>query len=160
MKNFIQWVIIFFATGAFSGFMPKAPGTAGTLVAIPIVYFTANCSVSFHIYFWLTLFFLGAWVAKSYDEMQNTQDNSKIVIDEIVGFGLAAYGWSNNTKMLLLAFVFFRFFDIFKIFPAKQFDIWSKHKAKGIFRGFCIMMDDVMAGLQTWLVLFLVQKIL
>ena len=130
----------FLALGFGSGLAPKAPGTFGTLAALPLVYL---CSVylPFSFYLLLTVLFsiVGIWICgKTADDMQ-VHDDSSIVWDEVVGMLITMIAVPLNWQTLLVGFVLFRFFDIVKPWPISYLD-------KHVHGGFGIMADDILAG--------------
>lgn len=150
-----KWLGFWIATGLGSGLGPIAPGTWGTLAAIPLVYLTAENSLLFKTLLWLGLFLLGTWSAKVYDQTMETQDSGRIVIDEVVGYGIAAWTCGADLKSLVIAFFVFRFFDILKLPPVRQVDQWSHGHPR--WSGFGVMADDVLAGIQALLVILTLQ---
>ncbi len=125
--------------GLGSGLSPIAPGTAGTLLTVPLVYFLQQ--QSFLIYVLVTLFVLatGSWICAYAAKKLKVHDHSGIVYDEVAGFlitmMLVPAGW----YWMLAGFVLFRFFDAVKPWPISWLD-------KNIHGGFGIMVDDVLAG--------------
>lgn len=142
------------AFGFGAGLSPKAPGTAGTLVALPL--FLLLCWLPLPLYLALTaaLFGFGVWVCGRSATLLGVPDHSGIVFDEIVGFLVAAaplvpvmgitagplWAW------LLVAFVLFRFFDIVKPWPIRGLD-------RSVHGGFGIMLDDLVAGIYAGILL-------
>lgn len=138
------------AFGFGSGLSPFAPGTAGTIAAIPFAIALKNLS---SIWFWLVLvatFALGVWLCGRVSERMGVHDHGGIVWDEMVGYWLAVAFVPNQWEWLLAAFVIFRFFDIFKPWPIRQLD-------KNVTGGFGIMIDDVLAAIYTIVLLALAQ---
>jgi phosphatidylglycerophosphatase A len=140
--------ILFLATGAYSGYAPVASGTVGTLVAIPLIFLSAQLfsfSVVLHLIV-IVLAIAGAcWVADVADRKLAEHDSSKIVIDEFAGFLVATAAMEVTWAQLFLAFFLFRLFDIVKPPPASFFD----EKVPG---GIGVVLDDVCAGLYTNLI--------
>lgn len=128
MKNLILLV----ATGFGLGYSPKAPGTVGTLLGVGLAFFLPS-----NLYLLIGVGLLGVLVANEAEKILEEHDSPKIVIDEIAGFLIAAYGWSGG--YLVLAFVLFRILDILKPEPLR-----SMQKLPG---GLGIMTDDLLAGL-------------
>lgn len=132
--------IVFTAVGFGSGLSPVAPGTAGTLLTVPLVYLLQQ--QTFLVYTLVTMFVLitGSWVCGYAAKKLQVHDHSGIVYDEVAGFlitmSLAPTGW----EWMLAGFVFFRFFDAVKPWPISWFD-------KNVHGGFGIMLDDVIAGI-------------
>ncbi|WP_020559252.1 phosphatidylglycerophosphatase A family protein [Thiofilum flexile] len=136
--------IHFLAFGLGSGLAPKAPGTFGTLAAIPIYLIMAQWSLSTYLWVVLCAFVLGVWVCGRSAQLLGEHDYGGIVWDEFVGFWItmiaapAGGGWE-----ILGGFILFRFFDIVKPWPIK----WVDRQLPG---GLGIMLDDVLAGVMAW----------
>ena len=139
----------FLAFGFGSGLAPVAPGTFGTLAAIPVYYLLAMLSWPFYLMAVLVAFLLGIYLCERASHHLGVHDHGGIVWDEFVGLWLTLFLIPNQWYWVLLGFVLFRFFDIVKPFPIK----WLDKKVKG---GFGIMIDDVIAGLFAWIVLMIV----
>jgi len=151
-KNFSA----FLALGFGSGLIKKAPGTFGTLVAIPFFLLLQFLSPPLIYLFIITMFFIGIYVADKTSQALAMKDPSCIVIDEVVGFllllilvgYLPGAGISITKIDFILMFILFRIFDIWKPFPI---DLLEK-KFKG---GFGIMIDDIGAAFYAY-VMFLI----
>ncbi len=143
----IAWTI---ATFFGLGRLPKAPGTWGTLGAIPLFWFLRETSVAVQLAVLTLILVLGTWAATRVNVETRSADNQKIVIDEVVGYGIALCGITQDWRTILAAFLFFRAFDILKPPPARQFDRWSKASAQPWLGGLGVMMDDVVAGIYAW----------
>jgi len=140
----------FLAFGFGSGLSPFAPGTAGTLVAIPFTFLLKSLGTTG---FWIALvllFLLGVKLCTHVSQKLGVHDHGGIVWDEMVGYWLAVAFVPLDWQWLLAAFLLFRFFDIFKPWPIRQID-------KKISGGFGIMVDDVVAGLFTLILLAVLQ---
>ncbi len=137
--------IIFLASGAYTGFSPVASGTVGTLVGV-LLYLLLPAQAPI-LYLFLVLLFIGAaiWLAQQAEIIFDAHDSSRIVIDEIVGFLLAMYLLPAGWGYILAAFFIYRVFDIIKPPPAGRLE--------GLPGGFGVVLDDVMAGIYTNLVL-------
>jgi phosphatidylglycerophosphatase A len=150
---------VFVATAGGAGLGPWAPGTWGTLVGIPIAYFTRDWPISVRLGLWAGLLAIGTWSAEVFDRTMQSTDNQNIVIDEVVGMGITS--WTVTTSMAgltgfgyiqwLVAFLLFRTFDVWKPYPIRLLDRWSK-TATGM-SGFGVMADDVLAGVYGLLVM-------
>jgi len=144
-------VILFFATGFGVGYLPRLPGTAGTLLAVPLsVGVNAIAAISLPIAL-LTLaaaICCAIWLSTRAALILEQRDPPVIVIDEIVGFMIANLMAPRNVMLLGVAFLLFRFFDIAKVYPLS-----SLEKLPG---GAGIVLDDVMAGLYVFGILRLV----
>ena len=125
------------ATALGSGYSPVAPGTAGSLLAVLIIYFLSPISGWVLSIAMLLLFFIGVYSSTAL-EKDLGKDPSKVVIDEVVGMGISLIFLPKNWMLFLAAFILFRLFDIFKPFPV--------NKMENLKSGWGIMMDDVVAG--------------
>ena len=131
--------VVFVALGLGSGLSPKAPGTAGTLATVPLVYFLQQQTLL--VYILVTLFVLatGSWVCGYAAKKLQVHDHSGIVYDEVAGFLITMFMVPTGWQWMLLGFLLFRFFDAAKPWPISWFD-------KNVHGGFGIMFDDVVAG--------------
>lgn len=130
----------FFAFGFGSGLAPKAPGTFGTLAAIPIFLIIQDLPWLLYLSWLIVTFALGVFWCDRSSKQLGVHDHGGIVWDEFVGFWatmfMAPAGWA----WVLLGFVLFRVFDILKPWPIS----WLDKKVHG---GFGIMVDDLLAGI-------------
>lgn len=135
--------ILFLATGAYSGYAPVASGTVGSLVALPLIFLSAqllSLSSVLQVVV-LVLAIVGAgWIAGAAEQYLGEHDSGKIVVDEIVGFLTATALLELTLSRLLVAFFLFRLFDILKPPPARYFD----QQVPG---GAGVVLDDVCAGI-------------
>ncbi|MDY0008818.1 MAG: phosphatidylglycerophosphatase A [Bdellovibrionales bacterium] len=133
---------VLIATWFGIGRLRPAPGTLGTLGAIPfgyaIAYYTGIAGL---IVAALLMVWLGTIAATYYGKKSGKKDDQSIVVDEVAGMWIAAIPAATYPELWLLAFVLFRIFDIYKPWPASYFD---KRPGGG---GFDVMMDDVVAGI-------------
>jgi phosphatidylglycerophosphatase A len=139
----MRTLILFLATGAYSGYAPVASGTVGSLVALPLLFLSAQLfSVSAVLQICaLVLAIVGAcWVAGAAEAYLGEHDSGKIVVDEIVGFLTATALLELTFQRLIVAFFLFRLFDILKPPPARYFD---QHVPGGA----GVVLDDVCAGI-------------
>jgi phosphatidylglycerophosphatase A len=136
----------FIALGFGAGLAPVAPGTFGTLVAIPIVWalghflpplMIAVCAVP--------LFFVGVWACGVTGRDLDDPDHGAMVWDEVVAFiplaALASAAW----WLQLIAFAIFRLFDVWKPYPIRDLE----RRVKG---GMGVMIDDVVAAFYAYIV--------
>ena len=145
--------VVFIAIGLGSGLSPKAPGTAGTLLTVPLVYFLQQ--QTFVIYALVTLFVLlsGSWVCGYAAKKLRVHDHSGIVYDEVAGFLITMFMAPAGWFWMLAGFILFRFFDAVKPWPISWLD-------KNVHGGFGIMFDDVIAGIFSLLCLLSLQEFL
>ncbi len=147
----INRVIKFIAIGFGSGLVPFAPGTAGTIVGIPI--YLAFSRLSWILYFVFVVAFtaLACYVSGRAERMFGEKDISCIVIDEMVGFQWTMFLVASTVLHVFIGFILFRFFDILKIFPAGYFH-------KRLPGGYGVVIDDVVAGMYANIALLLIIK--
>jgi phosphatidylglycerophosphatase A len=132
---------VLIATWGGVGLLRPAPGTLGTLAAFPFGYTIMSMTGPIGLgVAALALTVLGAMAANRFSAKTGTVDDQSIVVDEVVGFWIAALPAGLNPMGWLIAFVLFRFFDIVKPWPASFFDNRSKN-------GWDVMLDDVVAGI-------------
>jgi phosphatidylglycerophosphatase A len=129
----------FLAYGFGSGLAPKAPGTFGTLAAIPIYLLMQDLALWLYLTITLTAFVAGIWICQQAVNWIKQDDPSAVVWDEIVGYMVTMIAAPNGWQWVLIGFVLFRFFDILKPWPISWFD-------KNLHGGLGIMVDDVVAG--------------
>jgi phosphatidylglycerophosphatase A len=135
-----------FAFGFGSGLAPKAPGTFGTLAAVPIFWLIQDLSWPLYLSWLLVTFALGVlWCDRS-SKALGVHDHGGIVWDEFVGYWITMFMAPKGLLWMLIGFVLFRLFDIVKPWPIN----WLDKKVAG---GFGIMIDDVLAGIYALIVL-------
>ncbi len=165
VKGPIPWLAVITGTFFGSGLLPKAPGTWGTLAAMPLCWWIAPESLELKLLIWILLLAAGTWAGKKFQDLFGVADNQNIVIDEVVGVGLTCLLLSRESPAYLwiAAFVLFRLFDIVKLPPVGAVDRWSKGsggKLPSAWRGgFGVMADDVVAGIQGLLVLEILRRV-
>jgi phosphatidylglycerophosphatase A len=153
------------ATALGAGLLPLAPGTWGTLAAVPLAYVTADASFGARALMWVALTVIGTWSAKVLDQTFGSSDNQSIVIDEVIGYGITAWTAGTHPVNIVAAFALFRAFDILKPPPVRQADRWSKKKAAERdsrwapwWGGFGVLFDDILAGFYGLFVMLLLQR--
>lgn len=131
----------------------KAPGTWGTLAAMPLAYGLILAGGPLLLFGVAVLIFaVGVWAAGKYAAMLEASDPSDVVIDEVVAIWLTLLAAPMTPLGWLLAFGLFRLFDIAKPWPVSLAD----RKLKG---GFGIMADDILAAFYAMIVLILYRAI-
>lgn len=147
----LEKLITVIASGAGSGYAPFAPGTAGTAVGIPVYLVLSRLSWTFYLLSILILTLLACYIAGEAEKIFNEKDAPCIVIDEVVGFLWTMFLVSPTVLHIFLGFVFFRFFDIAKVFPAG----FVQRRLPG---GYGVVTDDVVAGMYSNITLLFLIK--
>ena len=129
------------------GYLPLAPGTFGSLVAVGIFLLLArttppNALVAVVLVAIVVVTFVGIWAATRTEQLSGRKDPGKVVVDEVAGQFIALFPltlftrWS--TLAVIVSFILFRFFDIVKPYPANR--LQELHGGAGV------MFDDLVAG--------------
>ncbi len=142
----------FFALGAGAGLAPKAPGTFGTLVGIPVLFLMPQ-NFTAYLICTVLLFAFGVWCCHVCARELGVHDHPGIVWDEVVGYLITMVLLPRSLWWVLAGFVVFRFFDILKPWPISWVD-------KHVHGGLGIMLDDVLAALFSVVVLQIVYRLL
>ncbi|GGP41123.1 phosphatidylglycerophosphatase A [Shewanella algicola] len=132
--------IHFLALGFGSGKVAKAPGTFGTLAAVPLVLLMQQLSLTPYLLITVLCMLAGFYICGKAAKDMGVHDHGAIVWDEVVGLMITMTAAPSGFVWLVLGFVLFRFFDIIKPWPIR----WLDAKVHG---GFGIMIDDVLAGI-------------
>lgn len=137
LKN--PWYLL--ATGFGSGLSPFFPGTIGSLVAIPLWYLLSFLPLKLYCFWILLALGLGVYLCEYVEKQIGVHDHGSVVWDEFLGIWITLMFVPLMTwQWVLIGFVIFRFFDIWKPWPIRWFD----RQVKG---GAGIMLDDVIAGI-------------
>ncbi len=139
----------FFALGFGSGLSKYAPGTMGTLLAVPLYLLLEPLPLHYYLLVAMVVTLVGIWLCDRSAKTLGVHDHPGIVWDEIAGYLLTMAAAPSGWEWVLLGFCLFRLFDIWKPWPIKVID----RKVEG---GFGIMLDDVVAALFAWGVLQLI----
>ena len=145
--------IHFLAFGFGSGLAPVAPGTFGTLVGIPFFFFMASLPLWGYLSLILAFFLFGVWLCDRSSKMLGVHDHGGIVWDEIVGYLVTMIAAPAGWEWVIVGFILFRIFDIFKPWPIAYLD-------RHVSGGFGIMVDDILAGVYAMLILQLLSYFL
>lgn len=132
--------IHFLALGFGSGLAAKAPGTFGTLAAVPLYLLLAQLPLSWYLAVTLICVLAGIYICDKAAKDMGVHDHGAIVWDEVAGLLITMIAAPAGVIWLVVGFVLFRFFDIIKPWPIR----WLDAKVEG---GFGIMIDDVLAGI-------------
>ncbi len=134
------WVVL--AAWGPCGFAPVAPGTVGTLGAIPLYWALSWLTLPAYLAVTLLVIVVGSVAAQRAGRYWGVADASPIVIDEVAGYlvtmALVPFSW----PAAVAGFLLFRLFDVLKPWPASAFD--------RVKNGFGVVMDDVAAGVFAW----------
>ncbi|QBG35175.1 phosphatidylglycerophosphatase A family protein [Litorilituus sediminis] len=130
----------FLALGFGSGLAPKAPGTFGTLAAIPLFLLASGLSPLVMAAVIVIMSVAGIYICGKAAEEVGVHDHPAIVWDEIVGYFITMFMVPVTIQTILVGFVLFRIFDILKPWPISLAD-------KKLSGGFGIMFDDILAGI-------------
>lgn len=141
----------FFALGAGLGLAPKAPGTFGTLLGIPLLFLMPQNMLAYAVTL-VALFIFGVWCCEQCSQQLGVHDHPGIVWDEVVGYLIAMISMPRSVLWVVAAFVIFRIFDIWKPWPIGWVD-------KRVHGGMGIMLDDVLAGIYSAIVLQLLLRL-
>ncbi len=128
------------ATGLGTGLSPKAPGTVGTIAAIPLVLALSWLPLWCSALAIMLICMLGVYVSDVTSRDLGVDDHGGIVIDEVAGFAITMWALPPDGWLLLAGFVLFRFLDIVKPWPVRVFD-------QHVLGGLGVMADDIVAGL-------------
>ena len=132
-------IVIFVATGFFTGFLPTMPGTWGTFAGIPLVIISHRLTSIMQAVVTIVFVTFAAYIAGRAEILFQDRDARPIVIDEMVGLLITLLGLPLNFLTLCLGFVLFRLFDIVKPPPITILE-------KRLHGGWSIVLDDVLAG--------------
>lgn len=136
----------FVAFGFGSGLIPKAPGTWGTIVAIPLYLLLAQANLWVYAVVTVLAFIFGVILCSYVSRDIGEHDYPGIVWDEIVGYLLTMFMAPAGLLWVVVGFGLFRLFDIWKPFPINVID---KHVSGGL----GIMLDDLLAAILAWCIL-------
>lgn len=146
----MRFLILFFSSGAGSGYIPFMPGTAGSIIGLFLFLLFHTLSVPIYFITLIAFTFFSIWVSGRAEAIYGKKDDRRIVIDEIVGMLVSLFLIPAKLKFLLAGFILFRFFDIAKIYPANVVQ-------RGLNGGVAVVFDDIIAGVYTNLSLNLIR---
>jgi len=143
--NRFAWVLsVWFG----AGLLPKAPGTWGSIAALPLAYALAHWgSLEILAGATIAVFVIGVWSSEITSRDMGVSDPSEIVIDEVAGQWLTLLVVPPDLFLYACGFILFRLFDIWKPWPIS----WADQKIKG---GMGIMLDDIIAGVYAGVLLW------
>lgn len=138
--------LYFIAFGFGSGAIPFAPGTFGTLIAIPFYLLIRPINIYFYLALVLIFIMISSIICDRVSREMKVHDHPGINIDEFVGFFVTMIYAPSSWIWIIIGFILFRVFDILKPWPIR----WLDENIKG---GFGIVFDDVIAGIYASLIL-------
>ncbi len=151
-------LVALLATAGGAGYVPGAPGHSGSLVGVGMAWLLSRAGVPIY---WIAsagIVGVGIWASERFGQWSGKSDDQRIVIDEVagvlvtLGLGSIASGaahavrWPFRWPELLLGFLLFRLFDVWKPPPVRQLDA-------GVAGGLGVMVDDLAAAVYAGLVL-------
>ena len=145
-RELLKRPVCFLGLGFGSGLAPKAPGTFGTVAALPIYWLIKDLPIAIYLVITLLAFIAGIWICQQSADWLGKDDPSAVVWDEIVGYLITMIAAPSGWQWIVLGFVLFRLFDIVKPWPISWAD-------KSLHGGLGIMVDDVIAGLFAGIIL-------
>jgi phosphatidylglycerophosphatase A len=150
-------LIVFIATGIYSGYSPIAPGTAGSVVGLVLVWFVTGPmwthSPVLTLLVFAVAFAISCWISGRAEEIFNEPDSSRIVIDEVLGMAVTMFGNPITIPFLIAGFLLFRIFDILKPFPASLID-------RQVPGGTGVMLDDFVVAIYANILLQIAWRVL
>jgi phosphatidylglycerophosphatase A len=151
--NYIDAIVLLFCRLIIAGASPFAPGTCGTFLAClaaPVLFFPLSLTLRFLVVFLVLI--TGALAATRAEKILNCKDPGQVVVDELFGVWIVFLPFKTyNFTLLLLAFISFRAFDIFKPWPIKASENFFP-------AGWGVMLDDGIAGVYALLVVLVINQ--
>ncbi len=141
----------FLAFGFGSGLAPFAPGTFGTLAAIPLYLLMQGLSLPLYLLITAIVCVVGIWICGKSSELLGVHDHSGIVWDEFAGYFITMIAAPAGWIWIIIGFALFRLFDIWKPWPISVLD-------KQVHGGLGIMVDDILAGVFSLVILQLIVR--
>ncbi|UOG91701.1 MAG: phosphatidylglycerophosphatase A [Candidatus Thiothrix sulfatifontis] len=145
-KTVFSSPVHFLAFGFGSGLSPFAPGTAGTLAAIPLYVLLVQLPLWGYVAVLLVMALVGIWICGESSRRLGVHDHGGIVWDEFAGYLLTMLAAPAGWVWIVVGFCLFRLFDIWKPWPIRLVD-------RDVPGGFGIMFDDILAGIYAWIAL-------
>lgn len=138
--------MVLLATGGYAGYIPIAPGTFGTLIAIPLCYLLSELRALEGMLFIVAFTGSAVWISGEAEKVFKKKDTGLIVIDEMAGFLVTLFLIPWSAKSVITGFFLFRLMDIVKPFPIRRLE----EKLPG---GWGVVGDDILAGIYANVVL-------
>lgn len=139
-SDLVRRPVFLLAFGFGTGLAPKAPGTFGTIVGVLLFIPAHHLPFVWYITGVGLLFVLGIWLCDETTRELGIHDHPGIVWDEVIGFLITMVAAPGGWLWIVVGFILFRLFDIFKPWPIGAVD-------RRVTGGIGIMLDDALAGL-------------
>jgi phosphatidylglycerophosphatase A len=147
-RNPLHFIAFGFGTGA----LPYAPGTFGTIIAIPFFLVLRSFSIELYIGILLILIIASMWLCEKVSKDIGVADHQGMCVDEIIGYLVTMTFAPATFKWILIGFLLFRLFDIWKPWPIRQVD-------QRFHGGVGVILDDVLAGIYSMIILYILQLV-
>ena len=147
MKNSIAKL---FATVFYVGLIPIAPGTFGTIAAIPLFYALSFTPLYLYLAITVLIILISVWASVVAEEIFGKTDPGEVVADEVCGYLVTMILVPVTLGNIFFGFLLFRLFDIAKPYPIRKFE--------RLLGGLGIVMDDVMAGVYSCITLHILGR--
>ncbi len=139
-----------FTTFFYIGYFPKAPGSVASIAGVAL-YCLLHAHLSVYVGILVAITIIGFLTSGEMERILNQKDPSCVVIDEVAGMMVALVMLPAIPLVVISAYVLFRFFDIFKTYPI--------NKLEALEGGTGIMLDDLMAGFYTNVLMHIAVKL-
>jgi phosphatidylglycerophosphatase A len=150
-KNSRNFFVKFFATCFGLGYSPTFPGAAGVAFGAAIAYLIHPLPFYIKILITLALIVFAVPLSTKAEELFQKKDCKKIIIDEVVGILIATIWFTNLSVIMFIAILLiYGLFDVIKVYPANI--------SERFYGGWGIVIDDIIAGAYTALIIFLLLK--
>ena len=133
-------------SGLFSGYIPFAPGTFGSIVALAIYLIPPFQNINVILSFIIIGFFIGIPIGNYFEDLYG-KDPKQFTFDEFVGMWIALLFIPQSIDLIVITFIIWRLLDIFKPFPA--------NRAESLKGGLGIMLDDVISGMYSLIIIYI-----
>lgn len=142
----------FIAFGFGSGALPVAPGTFGTLMAIPFYLIFSQLSWPFYLVITVILSIICMWICQKVAKDIGVHDHQGMCLDEFPGFFVTMIHAPHGIWWIVSGFLLFRLFDIWKPWPIR----WADQHVTG---GFGMVFDDILAGVYAYILMQILARI-
>lgn len=141
--------LFFIGFGLGSGAMPFAPGTFGTLMAIPFYLLLRPLSLPLYLSVVVVFFILSSILCDYLSRRIHHHDHGGMCIDEFAGFFVTMINAPQGFWWIIVGFLLFRLFDIWKPWPIRFLD-------EHVHGGFGMVLDDIVAGIYGFIIIQLI----